>query len=30
MRTFEVRMRPVKPVEGLRPGMTTLIEMNVE
>lgn len=30
MRTFEVRMRPVKPVEGLRPGMTTLIEVNVE
>ena len=30
MRTFEVRLRPTIPVEGLRPGMTTLIELNVE
>ena len=30
MRTFEVRLRPMIPVEGLRPGMTTLIELNVE
>ena len=28
MRTFEVRMRPVKPVEGLRPGMTVLLELD--
>ena len=27
MRTFEVRMRPEKPVEGLRPGMTAIIEL---
>ena len=26
LRTFEVRARPVEPVEGLRPGMTVLIE----
>ncbi|MDL2058409.1 efflux RND transporter periplasmic adaptor subunit [Mesosutterella sp. AGMB02718] len=26
LRTFEVRARPVSPVEGLRPGMTALIE----
>ena len=26
LRTFEVRARPVQPVEGLRPGMTVLIE----
>ena len=25
-RTFEVRARPEKPIEGLRPGMTALIE----
>ena len=30
MRTFEVRLRPTIPVEGLRPGMTTLIELNSE
>lgn len=30
MRTFEVRLRPTIPVEGLRPGMTTLIELNGE
>lgn len=27
MRTFEVRLRPTTEVEGLRPGMTTLIEL---
>jgi HlyD family secretion protein len=27
MRTFEVKMRPVEPVEGLRPGMTVLLEL---
>ena len=27
MRTFEVRLRPTIEVEGLRPGMTTLIEL---
>ena len=26
MRTFEIRMRPDTPVEGLRPGMTVLME----
>lgn len=26
IRTFEVRARPVQPVEGLRPGMTVLVE----
>ena len=26
LRTFEVRARPVQPVDGLRPGMTVLIE----
>ena len=26
LRSFEVRARPVQPVEGLRPGMTVLIE----
>ena len=25
MRTFEVRARPVAPVEGLRPGMSVLV-----
>lgn len=30
MRTFEVRLRPTTEVEGLRPGMTALIEVNVE
>lgn len=25
MKTFEIRARPVKPVEGLRPGMTALL-----
>lgn len=29
LRTFEVRARPVQPVEGLRPGMTVLIEERV-
>ena len=27
MRTFEVKMRPTAPVEGLRPGMTVLLEL---
>lgn len=26
LRTFEVRARPVQPIEGLRPGMTVLID----
>ena len=30
MRTFELRMRPVSRVEGLRPGMTAVIELRVE
>ena len=30
MRTFEVRMRPIVPVDGLRPGMTAIIELKVE
>lgn len=25
-RTFEIRLTPVKPVEGLRPGMTVVLE----
>ena len=29
MRTFEVKMRPVEPVEGLRPGMTVLLELRI-
>ena len=28
MRTFEVKLRPPHPVEGLRPGMTVLLEIN--
>lgn len=28
MRTFEVKLRPLHPVEGLRPGMTVLLEIN--
>ena len=28
MRTFEVRLHPVTPVEGLRPGMTVLLELD--
>lgn len=27
MRTFEVRLRPIMPVEGLRPGMSVLLEL---
>ena len=27
MRTFEVRLRPATPVEGMRPGMTVLLEL---
>lgn len=30
MRTFEIRLRPDVPVEGLRPGMTAIIELKVE
>ena len=30
MRTFEVRMRPIVPVDGLRPGMTAILELKVE
>ena len=30
MRTFELRMRPVSRVEGLRPGMTAVVELGVE
>ena len=30
MRTFELRMRPVGRVEGLRPGMTAVVELGVE
>lgn len=30
MRTFEVRLRPVPPVEGMRPGMTVLLELKME
>ncbi|MFP4335943.1 MAG: hypothetical protein ACLFQC_10785, partial [Wenzhouxiangella sp.] len=26
LRTFEIRARPTAPVEGLRPGMTVLID----
>jgi HlyD family secretion protein len=26
VRTFEVRARPTQPIDGLRPGMTALIE----
>lgn len=28
MRTFEVKLRPLHPVEGVRPGMTVLLEIN--
>ena len=27
MRTFEIKMRPTAPVEGLRPGMTTILNL---
>ena len=27
MRTFEIKMRPTSPVEGLRPGMSVLLEL---
>ena len=27
MRTFEVRLRPATPVDGMRPGMTVLVEL---
>ena len=27
MRTFEVRLRPATPVDGMRPGMTVLLEL---
>ena len=27
MRTFEIRLRPEHPIEGLRPGMTVLLEL---
>ena len=30
MRTFEIRLRPDSAVEGLRPGMTVLLEWRVE
>ena len=30
MRTFEIRLRPDIPVEGLRPGMTVLLELKDE
>ena len=30
MRTFEIRLRPENPIEGLRPGMTAIIELKVE
>ena len=30
MRTFEIKLRPEAPVEGLRPGMTVIIELKVE
>lgn len=30
MRTFEIRLRPEHRVEGLRPGMTTIIELKME
>lgn len=30
MRTFEIKLRPDAPVEGLRPGMTVIIELKVE
>lgn len=30
MRTFEVRMRPIVLVDGLRPGMTAILELKVE
>lgn len=30
MRTFEVRLRPTIAVEGLRPGMTAILELKVE
>lgn len=28
MRTFEVKLRPLHPVEGLRPGMTTILSID--
>ena len=30
MRTFEIRLRPSAPIEGLRPGMTAIIELKDE
>lgn len=30
MRTFEIRMRPEKPIEGLRAGMTAIVELEAE
>lgn len=30
MRTFEIRLRPDTPVEGLRPGMTVVLELNAK
>ena len=30
MRTFEIRLRPEHRVEGLRPGMTAIIELKIE
>ena len=30
MRTFEIRLRPESRVEGLRPGMTALLELKIE
>ena len=27
MRTFEVKLRPLSPIEGLRPGMTTILSI---
>ena len=30
MRTFEIRLRPENPIEGLRPGMTAIIVLKVE
>lgn len=30
MRTFEIRLRPITPIEGMRPGMSVLIELETE
>ena len=27
MRTFEIRLRPATPIEGLHPGMTAILEL---